>query len=409
MNSATPNNQDLFSRFMVSAFDEKKIIGVPTAFQSFFGRPETGSETVFSSDSATVDIDIIRGNERLAALIPRGSVGRSMGSAQKNLRSEQMSSFSRKYPLVEEEGDISSDILTNRIAGENPYSKVTRMDRLRSHALKIHHESVRRTVRLNEYLAGQSLLTGKQPTILGTANTDLIYDFRRNATHTVTVGTAWAGGAADILGDIDAMCNKIRANGHVMPDGCLLGATAMKSLLSDATVKAMADNRRFELIQFGQGKGDDMFQMGYGTKFAHLIAGGFIPRGIIKTPAGFELVLFTYVDVYTASNGTATKYVPDLTCFIFSSSARADRYFGPPENLPMIPMREALYRDYFGFDPSAPPMPPNIKSASGVIVPASFYCDSYVSQDWKRLTIRTQTAPIFATTQTDAFGTITTG
>jgi hypothetical protein len=48
-------------------------------------------------------------------------------------------------------------------------------------------------------------------------------------------------------------------------------------------------------------------------------------------------------------------------------------------------------------------MPPKIVDAGGVLTPEAFYWDAYVSPDWKRLTIRGQHAPIFATTQTDAF------
>jgi hypothetical protein len=47
-------------------------------------------------------------------------------------------------------------------------------------------------------------------------------------------------------------------------------------------------------------------------------------------------------------------------------------------------------------------MPPKIKDAGGVFAPEAFYHDAYVSGDWKKLTVRTQHAPIFATTQTDA-------
>lgn len=392
----TPNPQDVFSRFMAAAYDEKELIAVPTGFQTFFGRPETGAQTIFSPDSNTVDIDIQRGNERISALIPRGTVSRPLGANQKNLRTEQFSTFSRKYPLSEEEGDISGDMLLNRMAGENPYSSQSRMDRLREHGLKIYHESIRKTVRMFEVLAAQSVLTGKQDAIIGTTNTDLQYDFRRNTTHTVTVGTSWAGGSGAILTDIDAGCAKCRANGHVMPDMMVLGSTAMGSFIKDTTVANLADNRRFEFVMAGQ-------NMVLPPKFQKFVDGGFILQGKLRTPAGFELYLFTYLDVYTNSAGTATKYLADDKVVICSSQARCDRYFGPPENLPMVPMREMLYRDYFGFDPSAPPMPPKMRAAGGVIDPAMFYADAYVSGDWKRITMRVQSAPIFATTMTDAF------
>lgn len=403
---STPVPQDLFSRFAAGMYDEKKIIGVSTGFLSFFGRPETGSETIFSPDSNVVDIDIIRGSERIAALIPRGAVSRSIGSTQKNLRTEQFSSFSRKYPLCEEEGDITADNLLNRVAGENPYLRKSKMDRLRHHASKIHMESIRKIIRLDEVLAAQSILTGKQDAILGTTNTDLQYDFRRTSTHIATVNTSWATDTTDIMADVDLYCAKIRANGKMIPDMMICGATAINSIVKNITVKAMADNRRMEFIQFGSGVGDDMFSKGYGTKFARFIAGGFIPRGILRTPNGFELMLFTYLDVYTDASGNPVKYMTDDKVVIASSQARCDRYFGPGENLPNVPSRDMLYREYFGFDPSVPPMPVNVKGEADIVQPASFYCDAYVSADNKRVTIRTQHAPIFATTQTDAFVTL---
>ena len=398
---STPAPADLFSRYMAGAFDEKKIIGVSTGFQAFFGNPSNGAETIFSPDANQVDIDIIRGNERLAALIPRGTVSRSLGSANKNLRSEQFSSFSRKYPLSEEEADISADQLIQRVAGENPYDNKTRMQRLRHHALKLHHENVRRTVRMFEVLAAQSILTGKQDAIIGTANTDLQYDFRRNTNHIITVGTSWAGGAADILGDIDAACALVRANGKMLPDMMLMGSTAINSFVKDTTVSALADNRRFEFIRVGDNNPAP-------PKYQRFLDSGFIAQGKLRTPSGYELWIFSYLDVYTNAAGNPTKYLPDDNVVITSSMARFDRYFGPPENLPMIPMRQQLYRELFGFDPTSAPMPQKMRNASGVIDPAMFFCDAYVSGDWKRVSVRSQSAPIFATTMTDCVVTLDT-
>lgn len=392
---STPVPQDLFSRYMAGAFDEKKIIAVPTGFQTLFGNPANGSETIFSPDSNAVDIDIIRGNERIAALIPRDTVSQSLGSLQKNLRTQQFSTFSRKYPLSEEEGDVTAGNLLNRVAGESPYDRMSRLDRLRLHAVNIHTESIRRTVRMFEVLAAQSILTGKQDAIIGTSNSDLQYDFRRDATHIATTGTSWAGGAGDILGDVEAGCEKVRANGKLIPDYMILGTTAMNSLVKDATVKSLADNRRYEFIRVGRDNQPP-------PQFDRMKAAGFVPQGVMRTPSGWELWLFTYLDVYTNSAGNPTKYMPADQVIIGSTNARCDRYFGPPENLPMIPMREQLYREFFGFNPSSPPMPMKIKGES-IIDPAMFYCDARVSSDWKKVTIRTQSAPIFATTMTDGF------
>ena len=75
---ATPLAVDQYSRFMAEMFDERAIIGVSTVGQSFFGNPAHGSKTIYSPDSKVVEIDIIRGNERIGALINRGSNSKNL-------------------------------------------------------------------------------------------------------------------------------------------------------------------------------------------------------------------------------------------------------------------------------------------------------------------------------------------
>jgi hypothetical protein len=385
---------------MADLFDDKQIISVPTGFQAFFGNPANAAQTLFSPDSNVVDIDIIRGNERIAALIPRGLVSRPLGSLQKNQKAENYSSFSRKYPLSEEEGDITADQLNFRVGGENPYSARTRMDRMRHLALKHHHESIRRTVRMFEVLSAQSILEGVQDSIIGTSDTDLQYDFRRKATHIGDVTTGWNQATATIMADIDGACDKIRQDAFIKPDFIGIGGSAMDAFINDTDVQAQADNRRFELIEVSTNNPVP-------SSFDRFVAAGWTARGRLRTPKGYELWIFTYIDGYTDSGGTFTPYLPVDNAIIAASESRCDRYFGPPENLPMISQRATMYRELFGFDPSMPPMPPRIKDPGNIILPAMFYCDAYVANDNKKVTVRTQSAPIFATTQTDAFVTLT--
>ncbi len=395
----SPVAVDSFSRFMVEMFDEKDIISVPTAFQAFFGNPAAGGQTVFSENSNDVDIDIIRGNERTSALIPRGMISRPLGSLQKNLNVENYSSFSRKYPLAEEEGDITADQILQRVAGENPYQAMERQSRMRILGLKIHLESIRRIVRMNEILAAQSVIEGIQDAIIGTTNTDLQYDFKRNAALTVTPANTWNSGSQDILGDIDGMCTLLRQHGKMNPNFMGLGTSAMDAFIADTTVAALADNRRFELLEVSTNNPVP-------PEFARFTEAGWIARGRLRTPAGHVLWMFTMLDVYDNTAGTSTPFMPVDKVIITNVKARADRYFGPPENLPMIGQRIQLYQEFFGFNPESAPMPPNIKSPGGIIMPAMFHSDAYVAPDWKKITVRTQHAPIFATTQTDSFGTL---
>jgi hypothetical protein len=137
-----------------------------------------------------------------------------------------------------------------------------------------------------------------------------------------------------------------------------------------------------------------------------LADGGAIFRGILTTPAGWQMSIFTYLDIVTDSAGNPQHLMPVDSAFLAYFGARCDRYFGPAERLPLVPSDNIWYQEMFGFSPMSIPMPGNINGGA-IVTPQMFYCDAYKSGDSKKVTIRTQSAPIFATTQTDAFLTFT--
>lgn len=419
MNFATPQFADSYSRYMAGLFDEHDYVGVPTGFQQFFGRMDNGSETLFSADANDVDIDIIRANEKTAVLVPRGTVSRPLGPGQSNGNIEKWSAFSRKYPLSEEEFDLDAGQTTQRIAGENPYQRMARQQRLRLLALRGNKELVRRTARLFERLAAQSVLTGKQDAILGTTNPDLQYDFLRSDDNFITPTIDWDASNAIIMQDIDEACLQFRKSSKIQPDFAIVAGDVMQAMLDDSAFQTLADNRRFEMINIGPsaGAGGDgqggsvagsfrdsaSFGGTMPAKYQRMMDAGLNWRGVLRTAQGFELVLFTYVDGYEADNGDFVQYMTPGKMVIGSSRARADRYFGPPELLPLIPQRIQFYVEMFGMDPTQIPPDVILKAPAGVISPYQFYFDAYASPDWKKVTLRCQSAPIFATTMTDAW------
>jgi hypothetical protein len=394
----TPNTVDAYSRYMDALFDEKEIINVSTVYQNWFGKPGfNGSKTIYSPDSEVVDIDIMRGNERIAAMVHRGVDSRHL-NLQKNTVTQNFSSFSRVYPLAEELGDITGSQINKRVGGENPYEQMTRIERTRMLAREHHLEHIRRYVRLFEVLAGMSLLGGMQPALLGSANVaDNWYDFRRNVSHIVSPAIPWDDPAADILGDIDAACDAGRIDGKVNFDVMFLGGNVCKVFLTDTIISRLADNRGYSLVRAGS----QSFTMP--AKYNDLIAGGANCIGYMITPKGRTLYIFTYNDVITDDNGDPQYLLPLTSVFLGFYGARCDRYFGPPERLPITSDELPWYQEMFGMNMMAPMIPGNIKNPGGVVTPAMFFCDAYKSGDKKKVTIRTQSAPIFATTQTDAF------
>jgi len=391
---ATPVPMDLFNRYAVNMFDEKQVMQTETVGQCFFGNPASGGRSVYSPDANVVEIEIKRAGRRTAALIPRGTISQPL-SGHLDMSTEKGTTFSRKYPLSQEQGNISSDQLSQRLIGQNAYAGITRLEVMRSLAMEYHLENINRHVRLFERLAWTSLLTGKMPAILATTNADLIYDFRRNAANTITPTHGWGNAAGYPLTDIDHACDHIRENGKMRADGVFVGATTLTYFLVNAQVNAYYLNRPF-MDQTRVGPGSD-----YPPWARRLEAAGAIIYGKIRTPAGRDLIVFSYDASYTNESSVDTKFMPDDEAFVFASGARCDRYFGPPDTLPMIPQRAQWYMETFGFNPMVPPLPQNILGA--VVEPAMFYVDAFPNESHTVVTLRTQSAPIFATTMTDAF------
>lgn len=389
-----------FSRYMVNAYDDREMRGIPVGFQAFFGALETGSKTIFSPDANVIDIDIVRGNDKIAALVPRGGISRHLGSLNKDMNEGKFTSFARSYPLSIESGEITSDQLNYRVAGEAAYSNTTKAQRMRILARSIHNESIRRTGRTFEVLAAQSVLSGKQDAILGTTNAALQFDFMRKSTHIWTALNLWLSGSQTILADLDTSCVLADRDAALPPDMAILGDLAMDAFLKDTNIKATADNKGFDVIAISD-------RLPLPPKFARFVNAGFICRGRVRTPGGYELYLFTYQGGYTNSSNVFVPFMPQKKVLICSSQARCDRYFGPAEMLPPTSAKLAWYQERFGFNMANPALPVNPRDPGMIIDPRMFYCDAYETTDNQKIIITTQSAPIFATTATDAFVTMT--
>jgi hypothetical protein len=400
----TPIVFDAFSRIMANGFYEVDYIHMPTLFLSFFGRPETGSFTVFSPDANVFDIEITRGDERLAALVQRGIGSRFGGTRHEDTKMGEGTTFSRKYPLIEESGNIGADELNNRVIPlEPPYGGWTREERAMYKARQLYLQMVRRTIRLMEYLAGQSIQLGVQSTIDITDVTTQIYDWRRAAANTITPAHGWGNAAGVPITDLDAACAILRytsrgAAGY--PDGVLMGGTAMTYFLANAQVSTnYANHLYFDLMQFS-----NTFKPN--PKFDRFVRAGAIPFGVLRLPSGYELTVFTYPEIYWNSAGAAAYYLNQTRAVVFCSGARCDRYFGPPEQLTLTSQDQARMMERFGFNPAAPMLPMNIQDPGSTVLPQMFYPDAYESDSRKNMTVRVQSAPAFATTMTDAFATL---
>lgn len=399
-----PIATDEFSRLQVELFDERGIGPAPIAFQSaFYGRPETGAKTVFQENQETIEIDIIRSTgNTLAQLVNRGTSSGDVTRIEHQTETK-FTNIVRKWPLVETEGFISSVELLKRSPGVNPFVEQTRQDRLMAKAIDINSEMLMQHVTTVEFLAREALFTGQHPAILNTTNAALIYDFFRNSANTIAVGTVWTDVAADIIGDIDSGIDEIQQNSFLHGDyGLIMDGVAFGGFKKNTVISGDADNRRFFFVSLG----GDAVELP--TEFQKYKDGGFNPRGFLETDLGRRVWIFTYdltfQDTFTTpGTSTTTPWIPSGQALLFHPKARCDRYFGPPDRMPVTATEAIWYQDTFGFDMTAPPMMPQMNEGFKAVDTRMLHFDAYAGPDKKGVVLRTQSAPIMPTTQTDAF------
>ncbi|KPK96013.1 hypothetical protein AMJ80_02410 [bacterium SM23_31] len=391
----TANPTDLFSRYFIESFDNRYNFPVPSAFQSIFGNPGSNSVTHFSEDEKLVEIDIIKNaGKKLAATVIRGQVSSPID--EDNITNYQYTNVGRQWPLVEISGNSNSSKLLDRLPGDNPYQRRTQLARNRKIAMDAFMEFVTRSIRTWEYYARQSVIEGKQASIIGTSNDMLIYNFYRSAGNTIGVPVAWDTGSADIIADIDDGCEQVEDQTGRTPDVMLAGAAAWTAFLEDTKVIATADNLRYQFVRAGK---DTVVP----EKYNRYIKNGWTAVGELFTYQGRSLWIFVNNESFiNPTTSTKEKWMPTDKVILLSSMARFDRYFGPRDRNPVTPSEMLWFQQYFGFSMNTPPMPPMIKDIGSVVFPEAFFFDAYEGQGKKSTVYRCQSAPIFATTETDA-------
>lgn len=389
--STTPYYADPFSRVFVESFNENDIISIPTAFQALW----KNGTVRYNESASVVDIDVKRGNEKIAALVKRGTMG-GINIGHERAQAGKFTTFTRLFPLALEESPVESENLNFRAFGEAPYSPRSRLERQRDQAKALVDEHIRRILRLNEYLASQAIITGKQPYLIGDA-TDII-DFKRSSDNTVPASNAWDTENGTVIADLQAGCEQIREVGKTSPNLLILASDSSSAMYQNANFTAAADNRRIEIILSTMGQVPP-------PELQPLLEGGFQYMGKLKLPGGWNLDVVVSNDVWD-DDGTSTPYMPSGYAVLCSTKARYDRYIGPPERLELPSVQEMLQRDIFGVDMSEGMRPANVKG-NWAMPQNSFFVDCYPGPTWQYIMIRTQQATIFAPVQTDAFYTLT--
>lgn len=185
-----------------------------------------------------VDIDLVKGNRRMAAFVhPR--VG------GKVLKAEGYETVSYEPPLVAPYDITTADRLMERLPGETMYSGRTPADRAAEKLMSEHNRLNDATTRREEWMAVQAITTGQIPIVGEGVNEVIDFGFTNKVNLTGT--KQWGKSEAAILENLEDWVDKVLVEGFANCDMVIMGKTALRAFLADEKVQKVLDNRRIEM------------------------------------------------------------------------------------------------------------------------------------------------------------------
>ena len=277
-------------------------------FTGFFQTPQ-----INFYNSETVEIDIVRSDEDISIAVQDLSAGYRDNSVDLFTNKEF------KAPIHKEKIPLNSSDLLKRVPGRNPFEDVGYRANVIQHLFMGMQKIQRKIQRAIEFQASQVLQTGT--VTLNDASGNAIYsiDYKPKAAHFPTAGVSWATATgAQKLDDIDSLASLIRSNGLANADQLIMGVDAFNSLIRDDEVKALYDNRRYDL----------------GTIAPLDVRGnGGIYRGTIEI-GNYRYDIWTYNNEYKdPQTSNKVQFLDKGKVIVRASSGRLDGTFG---NIPNI-------------------------------------------------------------------------
>lgn len=367
-----------YTRLMAPVYTDLDKIPVFTFFQNLF----TSGQTIIEVDANAIDIDIQRGNKKLAVYIPRGTDAINLDLNRALL--EKSTTVTKLFPLIEEITPITSNMITKRMPGEPVYAPLSRQAKQTALAMKAHREHMNRIIRKMELSAAESIRTGFQ-----TIHAGLQYDFYRLAAHNATAGTVWSDAAGSKpITDLAAAGDLIFRNGNRQPTDIIFSGESWDEFLLTTVITNLSNSRR--IVHFVADMTVDA-PPGY----EDWVRAGAIFQGQVKA-GDHKFNMWSYPAVYETDADVVTQYLPDGEVLIIAKGARYDRLFGPADRLEVD---TTIFQRMFGLGDISG-MSPNVVE-SGIFSSAMFHVDAYGNNNNKAFNVRTQVAPIFPTTEID--------
>ena len=252
-----------------------------------------------------VDIDIKKGNRRMAAFVHPRVGGKALpGTGYKT--------ESYKPPLINPYDITTADQLMSRMPGENIYSGRTPAQRAAERLMDEYNSLNDATTRREEWMAVQAILTGEIPVVGDGVDETIDFGFTNKVS--LTGNKKWGNESAAILDNLNEWESTVLTNGFTNVDMVIMGKDALKAFLADETVQKQLDNRRVEM----------------GIINPKDLANGVRYIGHLNKP---NVDIYEYREVYlddwtTPGTETTCPLIPDDKIVMISSQANFMRAYG---------------------------------------------------------------------------------
>lgn len=185
-----------------------------------------------------VDIDIIKGNRRMAAFVHPKAGGQV-------LESEGYETESYAAPLINPYDVTTAERFMTRLPGEDLYSGMTPAQRAARQLVDEYMRLNDAATRREEWMAAQAITTGRIP-VKG-KGVDEVIDFGFTNKKTLTGTAQWGKSAAKIRDNLSAWVDEVSVHGFSNVDMAILGKNALQAFLADESIYKALDNRRMIL------------------------------------------------------------------------------------------------------------------------------------------------------------------
>lgn len=185
-----------------------------------------------------IDIDIIKGNRRMAPFVRPNRPGSVVSRAGSVMRSYKPS-------YVKPKMETRAGHLLTRQPGEHIYSSRTPQDRAGDQLARDMQDLEDRISRREEWMIARALTTG-QVSIIGDGIDDII-DYQMDAENLVTEATLWTAAGSAPIADLRKYKRRATKKSGRTANACVMSAEAADAFMDNEAVIKKLNTRRVDL------------------------------------------------------------------------------------------------------------------------------------------------------------------